>query len=197
MVIASHFTFACYGFWPPNDDRGSWSDVVWAKHLKPFGEPRKVSTRRSIAHVPHDQEKNRAIREALLYPVVKLTADQRDVVANAFAETIEMLRLTVHACAIMPDHVHLVAMRHHLLVEDLIGYLKRAATRALTRAAMHPLAGCVGPRGTIPTPWAHGGWKRFIDDASEIPGAIDYVVKNPSRARLAPQTFAFVRSYPV
>jgi hypothetical protein len=45
MVIASHVVFACYGFWLPNEERGSWSTEVWAEHLRPFGEPTKTDAR--------------------------------------------------------------------------------------------------------------------------------------------------------
>jgi REP element-mobilizing transposase RayT len=191
MVIAAHFTFSCYGFWPPNDDRGSWSDEVWAEHLKPFGDVKPVSTRRSIAHVPHDRNKNRAIRNALLYPPVKLDASQRELAAKAFAETVEMLRLITYACTIMPDHVHFVAAKHPRSFEEVSGYLKRAATRAFTRAGQHPLQRFTGPRGSAPTPWAHGGWMRFIFHERDIPGAVDYVRKNPLRIGEPVQEYLF------
>ena len=37
MVYASHVIFCAYGFWLPNDPRGSWSDFVGSWELLRFG----------------------------------------------------------------------------------------------------------------------------------------------------------------
>jgi hypothetical protein len=129
MVFAHHSVFACHGFWLPNDGRGSWSTEVWAPHLKPFGEATKTTARRSLANKPHDRAARRAAKEALIYPAVVLDEHQRACVARGFAEVIETLHLVVYACAIMPDHVHFVTKRHPKHIEDIIGFLKRGATR--------------------------------------------------------------------
>ncbi|HUT10853.1 MAG TPA: hypothetical protein VMY42_10175 [Thermoguttaceae bacterium] len=49
MVLAYHVIFGAYGFWLPNDPRGSWSDFVGSWELARFGKATKVSTRRSLA----------------------------------------------------------------------------------------------------------------------------------------------------
>ena len=54
MVLASHVIFSAYGFWLPNDPRGSWSTFVGSLELFRFGPATKVTTRRSVAHQPHD-----------------------------------------------------------------------------------------------------------------------------------------------
>lgn len=191
MVIACHFTFSAYGFWPPNDDRGSWSERVWAEHLKPFGEVKKVTTRRSIAHVPHDRQKNADIRASLLRPPVKFDANQREVIATAFGETIALMVLRVHALAVMADHVHVVASKHEQTFEEMIGRLKRSASTALGRAGLHPFAVETKDNST-PTPWAKGGWKRFCFDERDVASAVNYVLKNPERAGLPPQRYGRV-----
>jgi hypothetical protein len=58
MVKGYHAIWSCYGFWLPNDARGSWSNEVWAKHLRPFGEATKTNSRRSLADAPHDVQQN-------------------------------------------------------------------------------------------------------------------------------------------
>src|SRR5437899_6098149 len=56
MVLASHVIFTTYGFWLPNDPRGSWSDFVAAWELFRAGGPAtKTTTRRSVAGAPPGQ----------------------------------------------------------------------------------------------------------------------------------------------
>ena len=57
MVIGYHINIGAYGFWLPNDPRGSWSETVWAPHLRRFGPATKVETRRSVASRKHDYQK--------------------------------------------------------------------------------------------------------------------------------------------
>ena len=140
MVLAFHAIFACYGFWLPNEERGSWSDEVWAKHLRPFGPATKTNERHSLANQPFDREKRKEARGSLLYPPVRFNGLQARAVARGFASIVERIGLVVYACSIMPDHVHLVFARHPATVEEIVGFLKRAATRELTREGLHPLA---------------------------------------------------------
>src|ERR671928_232003 len=55
MVHAYHLIITAYGFWLPNDPRGSWSDFVRAWELVRFGKATKTDERRSLAHRPHDR----------------------------------------------------------------------------------------------------------------------------------------------
>jgi hypothetical protein len=54
-VLAYHLIITTYGFWLPNDPRGSWSDFVRAWELFLFGGPAtRTQERRSLARDPHD-----------------------------------------------------------------------------------------------------------------------------------------------
>src|SRR5436309_16089453 len=119
MVIAYHVIWSCRGFWLPNDPRGSWSTEVWAPHLRPFGPPTKTTARHSLANKSHDCSARRAAKAALKFPPVELTGLQARAVARGFASILPVLRLPVFACAIMPDHVHLVVGRHPEPAENL------------------------------------------------------------------------------
>ena len=66
----------------------------------------------------------------------------------------------VWACAIMPNHVHLVVAFHDLKIESLIIQLKGQATRALTDAGIHPFGHIEKP---TPKCFARGEWKGFLD----------------------------------
>ena len=76
MVNAAHLVFTCYGFWLPNDPRGSWSDFVRSWDLLQFGDPTKTDERRSLANNPHDRERRKAAKSALRYEPVRLTGLQ-------------------------------------------------------------------------------------------------------------------------
>src|SRR5690349_22122550 len=86
MVLASHVIFSAYGFWLPNDPRGSWSDFVGSWDLFRYGSATKVDDYRSYAHDPHDKAKRLAAKDALKYPPVVLTGEQALSVAKGFAK---------------------------------------------------------------------------------------------------------------
>jgi REP element-mobilizing transposase RayT len=197
MVIAYHVIFGAYGFWLPNDPRGSWSTEVWAQHLQPFGGATKVDTRQSLAGRQHDRSLRLQAKQSLQYPAVQFTPQQTRVVADGFAQAVADLGLDVFACSIMPDHVHLVTGRYRNDVEYVAGFLKRAATRHLNDGQVHPLQGCHQANGRTPSPWVVGGWFVYLNSPPEVHGRIWYVEENPLKARLPPQRWEFVRPYPL
>src|SRR5213595_3972453 len=75
-MLASHVVFGAYGFWLPNDPRGSWSDFVGAWELFRFGPATKVDTRASLANKPHDRDLRQSAKEALKYPPVQFSGVQ-------------------------------------------------------------------------------------------------------------------------
>jgi len=71
MVIGFHVILTAYGFWLPNDPRGSWSDFVGAWELVRFGRATKTDERRSLAKKRHDRRTRLAAKDALKYPPVR------------------------------------------------------------------------------------------------------------------------------
>src|SRR6185437_12442838 len=65
MILASHVIFGAYGFWLPNDPRGSWSDFVACWELYRYGKASKVETTQSLAHAPHDRAARIAAKSSL------------------------------------------------------------------------------------------------------------------------------------
>ncbi len=192
MVRAYHTIFGAYGFWLPNDPRGSWSTHVWAKHLQQFGTATKVTTSRSLANAPHDPKSRREAKRSLKYPAVRFDDTQIAAIGDGFLATVEQLSLSIFACAIMPDHVHLVIDRHNESIEFIAGFLKRSASRALSRAGCHPLAAHTKLNGRVPSPWVEGGWNVFLNEDDEIGHRIGYTNDNPVKAGLPPQQWPFV-----
>lgn len=62
MIIGYHVIFGMYGFWLPNDPRGSWSDFVGSWELYRYGPATKTTERRSLAYQPHEHEKRLAAK---------------------------------------------------------------------------------------------------------------------------------------
>jgi REP element-mobilizing transposase RayT len=192
QVLAYHVVFSTYGFWLPNDPRGSNSDAVWAPHLQEFGPATKVVGRRSHANDPHNADLRYAAKRALLYPAVRLNGLQARAVGRGFARCVDRTGAIVHACAIMPDHVHLVISRHRYEVEKLVSLLKGDATRQLSAESLHPLSTYRNVRDTTPSPWGAGCRKVFLDKVDEIRNRIDYVNQNPIKQHKPAQQWSFI-----
>jgi REP element-mobilizing transposase RayT len=190
-VLAYHVIFSTYGFWLPNDPRGSWSDFVGAWELFRFGPATKTDQRRSLAHEAHDHHKRLAAKAALKYPPVEFTGRQARAVGQGFEAFVRKSGLTVWACSILPTHVHIVVRRHRYRVEYVVNQLKGAATRRLIEAELHPLAACAAS-GRPPKAWARGEWKVFLNDAVAIRRAVRYVADNPLKEGLRRQQWQFV-----
>jgi REP element-mobilizing transposase RayT len=183
MVQGYHVIFSTYGFWLPNDPRGSWSEFVGAWELFRFGPATKTTERRSLAYDCHDISLRREAKRALKYHPVRLTGLQARAVARGFAEYVQRSKITIWACSVMPDHVHLVLAPNRLLVEPLVNKLKGCATRQLRAEELFPISR---------TCWSRGQWKVFLNSGQAIDRAIRYVERNPIREGMRQQHWSFV-----
>ncbi|MEO6435651.1 MAG: transposase [Tepidisphaeraceae bacterium] len=166
MVIAYHVILSAYGFWLPNDPRGSWSIFVAAWDLFRYaGKATKVETTRSVAHVPHDRTKRLSAKRLLKHPTVRWNGQQARAIARGFSQAAGESGYEILACAILEDHVHLIIARTSRPIGQVVGHLKARATRQLRDEGMHPFERSVNADGSIPTTWAGRYWKVFIDDA--------------------------------
>ena len=195
MVQGFHVIFSTYGFWLPNDPRGSWSDWVRRWELLRFGAATKVSTRQSVAGVAHDQQLRAAAKASLLYPEVHLTGPQAQAVGFGFRDAVAESGYIVHACSIMPQHVHMVLGRHERRVQRIIGHLKGRATQQLIEAGLHPLAAFKQGDGTKPSPWGRNCWKVFLFSDWDMIRAIRYVEENPLKESKPRQHWSFIQPY--
>jgi hypothetical protein len=195
MVLAAHVVFTCYGFWLPNDPRGSWSDFVRSWELLRFGPATKTSDRRSLARDAHDQPRRRAAKRALRYEPVKFTGLQALHVGRGIARAVAESGYRVLACSILQDHVHGVVERHTTPFERIIGHFKARATQELLAAGLHPFAQERDACGRVPMVWVHRAWKVFLDDEVGIRRAVEYVEGNPAREGLPAQRWSFVTPF--
>jgi len=195
VVRAYHAIFCTYGFWLPNDPRGSWSDFVRSWELLKYGKATKTSTRASVASRRHDRAAREAAKTALQRPPVTFDGHQALTVAEGFARAVQQGGYILHACSIMPDHVHFVSRRDGRKIESVIAHLKRASTRQLRERGRHPFLKSPKRDGTLPSPWARGHWKIFLNNEASIARALEYVETNPLRAGLKRQNWSFVVPY--
>lgn len=192
MVRWYHAIFTAYGFWLPNDPRGSWSAFVGSWELHRFGDATKTGARRSVAHAPHDANRRQQAKDSLKYPPVRFDEQQRRCIAAGIEQAVCDVDLALLAGAIGFDHVHLVTERHEQSIEEIVRRVKSRATQHLTRSGCHPLRQFAAPDGTTPTPWAAGCWSVFINDREQLHSAIAYVQRHPAKEGLPPQRWPFV-----
>jgi REP element-mobilizing transposase RayT len=192
MILAYHAIFTAYGFWLPNDPRGSWSDFVRQWDLfRRGGKATKTDERRSVAHDAHDRSLRLATKKEFKYPPVRFTGVQARAIARGFARAVDEGNYRILACVIMPDHVHVVSERHVRPVERIIAHLKTRATQQLLAEGLHPFANFCNA-GRYPSVWAHRAWKVFLDRASDVERAIEYVNRNPTKEGMKEQSWNFV-----
>src|SRR5580658_5429349 len=129
MVLGFHVILSNYGFWLPNDPRGSWSEWVGKWELLRFGEATKVETHRSVAHVQHDRTLRMEAKKVLAYPPVHLTGKQAVAVAHGFDRARGEGGYAIHACAILPEHSHLIVGAAERSIGKIVAHLKGRATQ--------------------------------------------------------------------
>jgi len=196
MILGHHLILTTYGFWLPNDPRGSWSKFVGSEDLfRVAGRATKTTERRSLAARPHDGELRAEAKRYLVWPSVRFDGRQALAVSRGFAELIGKDGLTVWACAILPEHVHLVIARHRQKIEVTARRLKAYATKHLSKENRHPFAEYADETGRRPTPWTRREWKVFLDTRDEIQRAIRYVEQNPVKEGKPVQQWSFIVPY--
>lgn len=185
MVIAYHLIWTAYGWWLPNDPRGSMSreirnDVIAELGDLHYGRKKVQPPSAEIRAFYADAAKR------LKHELRTFTAAERTILGESFAQTIKTHRYTCYACAIMPDHVHILIRKHRDQSERMIEHLQdesRLRFRADgLRASDHPV-------------WGGSGWKVFLDERPDVERTIGYIEMNPVKGRLPAQRWPFVKNY--
>jgi REP element-mobilizing transposase RayT len=181
MVIAYHAIFTTYGTWLPNDPRGSYSKDVYIEQLQSLG------TVRYGRQNPQPSKKTLQMfwavaRQKTIRPPFFINDRTRPLVASGFRTITNKFNITVPACAIMNDHVHILIMRSKYRIEYLVNQLKGAATNKLNLKR---------------TPWTRSFWKVFINDTDTLRTAAEYIHANPENSGLSVQSWDFVTTLKV
>jgi REP element-mobilizing transposase RayT len=185
MVAGYHLIWTAYGCWLPNDPRGSSSHEIREEKLNPLGE---LHHGRKAQQPPSSEIRSfyRQADDVLEHPKLLLTDEDVQLVAASFGETIVDRQYTCYACAIMPDHVHLLIRRHRDTAEAMIECLQSQSRHVLIaagrRAITHPV-------------WGGPGWKVFLNTRADMEGRVKYIRENPIKAGQAEQSWSFVKEY--
>ena len=196
MIHGYHVILPMYGFWLPNDPRGSWSEFVRKWELVRFGHATKSLERRELSELSESETRQRAwAKQALKYPPVSIDGRQALAIAHGFEEKVCKNKYTIWACSILPEHTHLVIARHTYKVEQIANLLKGSATSRIIKEDRHPLAKYVAVGERPPRMWAAREWKVFLDAEQAIEDAIRYVEDNPGKEGKPKQSWSFVTPF--
>ena len=195
MIHGYHVILGLYGFWLPNDPRGSWSDFVASWELAKFGRATKSIERNEI-DLPKWEAWRSAALQSLKLPPVQLSGIQAQGVGTGFANGVRKSGLTIWACSIMPEHIHLVIARHTYKVEQICNLLKGEATKQLRKLSLHPRLNMEQqPGGKLESMWAEHQWMVYLDCVEAIEAAIRYVEENPEKEGKPRQKWSFVTPF--
>jgi REP-associated tyrosine transposase len=185
IVIAYHLIWTAYGWWLPNDIRGSGSTAIRNDVLKQLGELH-FGRKRSQPAGWQVRDFYQQAAELLKYPLLTFQADQVNAIASAFQGVIQQMKYTCYACAIMPDHIHLLIRKHKHLAEEMMANFQAAGRATIAGTGQweqkHPV-------------FTLGGWKVYLDHPEEVWRTIPYIEENPDKIGLARQQWGFVTPY--
>lgn len=184
MVAAYHLIWTNYGYWLPNDPRGSTSHEIRAAKIESLGEihygRKRVQPAGRVIREFHE-----AAQGVLKHPFRCFQPEEFEILAESFAVAIKRNNYTCYACAIMPDHVHMIIRKHRDKAEQMIERLQSASREAL-RTRSFPMEHPV---------WGGPGWKVFLDSSEDIKRTVQYVEQNPVKIWRPVQNWSFVTDY--
>jgi REP element-mobilizing transposase RayT len=190
MVLAVHLVWTCYGWWFPNDIRGSWSKEVWAPALQGLGT---IDKRGRELLQPSAAELGNWLSEAqerLKHQAVILDTEARRIVRDEITAHSHMHNYATLALAVMPEHVHIVVGRHEHGHRKIVQSFKSVSSRQLRkyfllaalpatrmlRAGVTCRAAGSTAKNPAPTPvWSRGYWVRFLNTNADITAAVAYM----------------------
>jgi REP element-mobilizing transposase RayT len=185
MVAGFHLIWTAYGWWLPNDPRGSSSHEIRVEPIAELGEPHHGRKERQ----PSGKEIREFYQKAsdvLKHPLLTFSDPEIELIGETFKEVINDRNYTCYGCAIMPDHVHILIRKHRDHAEDMVDNLHEASRAKLieagSRAPTHPV-------------WGGPGWKRFLYTQQDFERVAEYIRQNPIMARRPEQIWPFVKKY--
>jgi REP element-mobilizing transposase RayT len=185
MVIGHHLIWTVYGWWLPNDPRGSSSHEIRVEPIAELGDIHygRKAVQPSSQDIRDFYERARPI---LVHPILTFTEQDIALVASSFARTIQQRGYTCYACAIVPDHVHLLIRRHRGRAEQMLDAFQSDSRASLIAAEK---------RGGNHPVWGGAGWKVFQNTQEQLRGTIRYIENNPLERHLPYQHWDFVTPY--
>jgi REP element-mobilizing transposase RayT len=185
MVAGFHLIWTAYGWWLPNDPRGSSSHEIRVERIAELGElhegRKRIQPPPQAIRTFYEQA-----RQALKHPLLHFNEEDRNLIGDSFGHVVAAERYTCYACAILADHVHALIRKHKHRAEVMIANLQAASRVALATAnrrdADHPV-------------WGGPGWKVFLFTQEDMWRIVRYIEKNPRKGGLPDQRWDFVTPY--
>jgi REP element-mobilizing transposase RayT len=185
MIVGHHLLWTAYGCWLPTDPRGSSSKVVRVQEIAELGDHHYG--RKQIQPPSHEiREFYQNARTVLKHRLLRFSEEDVAVIAGSFAGTMQRCRYTCYACAIMPDHVHLLIRRHRDTADQMIETLQTDSRAAMIAAGRRPEEHPV---------WTTGGRKVYQNTREDMERIVLYVENNPLEIGRPAQHWDFVRPY--
>jgi REP element-mobilizing transposase RayT len=185
VVIGYHLIWTAYGWWLPNDPRGSCSQEIRVERIADLGDahygrkpvqPSSSEIRQFYAEA----------RDLLAHEPLTFTNADIELLGGWFEQVIRERGYTCYECAIMPDHVHLLIRRHRDWAETMIEVFQQTSRQGMIdvgrRAPTHPV-------------WGGPGWKVFLNTPEDMRRVVAYIHDNPIKAGGRPQDWPFVQEY--
>lgn len=185
MVAGYHLIWTLYGWWLPNDPRGSNSRDIRVALIQPLGDihpgRKKVQPRSSEIRAFYEKAE-----DLLKHPLLAFSQEDLPILAEAFRKVILDRQYVCYACALMPDHVHMLIRRHRDYAEQMIELFqsgsRQAVIEAKIRSVTHPV-------------WGGPGWKVFLNSREDFTRTIEYIRQNPIKIGWPEQKWDFVQEY--
>ena len=185
LVIAHHLMWTLYGWWLPNDPRGSTSQVIRNDVLNDLGELH--FGRKRIQ--PAGRDIRTFYRQAdakLMHPLLSFSPSEFPAIGEILGTVVKECRYTCWAMAVMPDHIHILIRKHRDDGEEMIEKLQSLSRTRFTEAGIRT------PEHRV---WTHGGWDVFLDHPDEIQRTIHYIEQNPVKRGWPIQRWEWVQEY--
>ena len=185
MVIATHIILVGYGHWVPNDPRGSHSKDVYIPHIAELGPLRNGPVTASPSSLASHGFYKRA-HAALHHAIHWFSPEERDAIRDAFTQCHKEYRLTSYACAVLPNHIHILVRRHALRDKEIHALLKKCASDAVKRCGVLPAEHPV---------FSAGIGTHFRSTPAQMYECVRYIMDNFPKHNLPMERYDFVREY--
>ena len=185
MVVGYHLIWTAYGWWLPNDPRGSSSQEIRVERIAELGElhPGRKEVQPKSEEIRRFYDEARSV---LKHSLLTFTPEAIHQIAAAFADVIAERRYTCYACAIMADHVHALIRKHRDKSEEMIAHLQQRSKERLIAEEFRE------PDHSV---WGGPGWKVFLNTREDMERIVRYIRENPLKAGWPEQTWPFVKEY--
>jgi hypothetical protein len=184
-VIALHLVMHGYGHWLANDPRGSGSRELREDKFADLG-PVHIGRKRVQPPKEDLRDFYREAETRLEYETLWFKEPARTVIACALEQICKQRNYTAWACAVLPNHAH-VLLRIHREKGDLMWEHAAVAARdALWNAGLvtrgHPV-------------WSNRPYVVFKTSVAMVRNCVKYIEDNPPKHNLPRQVYPWVTEY--